>query len=832
MPTQTKDKTEELWNKILKSIEKKWRKVQRKDLIKIFKKELKEAKQLNHRRLFVFGFMNVESIKEPLADLIDVFISISDKRVENLEFSFFGYRLRAKSENKKLDILKEIFNKKGIKIQGYSFIDSVRVMGRTLDGVIVDFTEDLPPNDIGRIVETVRGSGLVIFLAPQISQWAELKTKFHEYIVTIPWSLEDVKGRYIKRFIKKLVEHDGIIILEPENMRVIHPSRKISRAKKQLKKLTRPEAAILHRKIYRLAKTSDQIKTLKALEDLLFSPKKGIHKSVIITADRGRGKSAIVGIFIGALAERNSGRGPLGKYTILVTAPREYNAYTLFEFAKLALEKLRVRVKFYENPPELRGKGFVIAYVPPFIAPKIAKREKVELVVVDEAAGVPVPLLNELISNVPMTIFSGTIHGYEGAGRGFSIRFLSKLDEIEGLRYKIVKMKEPIRYGYDDPIEAWLLDTFLLDAKPETLTNEDLENINKKEVKFEELDLDEIILGQNEKDLKQFVGVYVFAHYRNEPKDFGIMADAPHYKAFALRLPSGKIVNAILVAQEGSLPKDLIWEIYKSKAAEPSGHLIPVAIEKHFRTIGFPAFLGYRIVRIATHPDVMRHGLGSLAIKELLKYAKKSGCAWIGAGFGANRDLLRFWLKNKFVPVHVSPMRNKISGEYTTIVIRPLNEKLEVDLRLYYREFRIRFVDWLRYVHYDMDPMLAQLLLKGGHIWKKIEEPYIYSPRLTEIQAKRVDAYHRGILSYELTSDAIQELVKSYFIDENPDKPNLSDYTELLFIARVLQARTWSQIMEYFDSKRISLDKKTLMNLFGKGIYTIFKFFVKKEMIT
>ncbi|MCD6491667.1 MAG: DUF1726 domain-containing protein, partial [Candidatus Korarchaeota archaeon] len=250
MPTQTKDKTEELWNKILKSIEKKWRKVQRKDLIKIFKKELKEAKQLNHRRLFVFCFMNVESIKEPLADLIDVFISISDKRVENLEFSFFGYRLRAKSENKKLDILKEIFNKKGIKIQGYSFIDSVRVMGRTLDGVIVDFTEDLPPNDIGRIVETVRGSGLVIFLAPQISQWAELKTKFHEYIVTIPWSLEDVKGRYIKRFIKKLVEHDGIIILEPENMRVIHPSRKISRAKKQLKKLTRPEAAILHRKIY------------------------------------------------------------------------------------------------------------------------------------------------------------------------------------------------------------------------------------------------------------------------------------------------------------------------------------------------------------------------------------------------------------------------------------------------------------------------------------------------------------------------------------------------------------------------------------------------------
>ena len=112
---------------------------------------------------------------------------------------------------------------------------------------------------------------------------------------------------------------------------------------------------------------------------------------------------------------------------------------------------------------------------------------------------------------------------------------------------------------------------------------------------------------------------------------------------------------------------------------------------------------------------------------------------------------------------------------------------------------------------------------------EKIEEPYIYSPRLTEIQAKRVDAYHRGILSYELTSDAIQEHVKSYFIDENPDKPNLSDYTELLFIARVLQARTWSQIMEYFDSKRISLDKKTLMNLFGKGIYTIFKFFVKKR---
>ena len=714
-------------------------------------------------------------------------------------------------------------------IEKISYKESTYAMGRTYDIAVLDLTRNIPPNDLGRIIETVRGGGLVILLTLPLEEWVELRTPFHEYITTIPWTLKDVRGLFEKRLVKKFFSHKGIYIFDLDKNVIVHAPKEPDRVEKVIRKKPKiPEDVKLPKEIYEVALTQDQVNVLKALESLMSRPREEITKTVIITADRGRGKSAAVGLFVGTMAKLNAGKGALGRFVILVTAPTEYNVNTLFEFAERALRLLGMKPRMYRSPPEIRGRGYVIAYVHPADMPKILAREKITLAVVDEAAGIPVPILFKILNSCPRVIYSSTIHGYEGAGRGFSIRFMKKVMELDWVSLKHVTMEEPIRYARNDPIERWLFDALLLDAEPSKLDEEDLKYIENLEVHLEKVDLEEYFIGEKEDELRQFIGIYVFAHYRNEPRDLAIMGDAPHYEAYALKIPTGKIVTALLVAIEGGIPKPIIEEIYKDKAAEPSGHLIPVAIEKHFRDKVFPGYRGYRIVRIATHPQVMRKGLGSKALEELENIARKKDFYWVGAGFGANVQLLRFWLKNKFVPIHVSPMRHKVSGEYTTIVVKPLVKSLESAIREYYREFRIRFVEWLRYVHYDMDPHLARLILRGGHIWERIEKPFFFEPRLTRIQKERMRAYKWGILSYELVSDVTQELVKAYFIDEDPRKPELDEILELLIISRVLQARTWPQVKELLDLHDMSRRKG--MRLLAKAVITLYRYFIEREI--
>jgi tRNA(Met) C34 N-acetyltransferase TmcA len=63
-------------------------------------------------------------------------------------------------------------------------------------------------------------------------------------------------------------------------------------------------------------------------------------------------------------------------------------------------------------------------------------------------------------------------------------------------------------------------------------------------------------------------------------------------------------------------------------------------------------------------------------------------------------------------------------------------------------------------------------------------------PELTLIQRKRLAAYVRSRLSYETTCDVVEELARAYFLDENPEKPQLRKDWEKLFIAKIFQSRS------------------------------------------
>ncbi|MEM4758006.1 MAG: GNAT family N-acetyltransferase, partial [Nanopusillaceae archaeon] len=429
---------------------------------------------------------------------------------------------------------------------------------------------------------------------------------------------------------------------------------------------------------------------------------------------------------------------------------------------------------------------------------------------VDEAAGIGVNLLYEYLNKNRKLVFSSTIHGYEGAGRSFSVRFMKYIKERKDFEVFEYKMKEPIRYGEDDPIEKWLFDTLLLDAEPEDVELNDLKLIEEKRLKFYKIPLKDWF-EKEEKKLRSFVGIYVLAHYQNRPNDLAMIADAPHHDGFVLELENEKIVNAIQVAYEGQLSEDTIERMLKDY--KPKGNIIPDVIAKHFREKEFPKLKGIRIVRIATHPSLQGKGLGSIALEKLTNWAKEKNYDWIGTSFGVTYDLLNFWLKNGFIVIHLSPEKNKASGEYSAIVVKPLNRKTEEIVKKLNYEFRWRLINQLTDVYFDLEPKIIRKLL---------ETPFNIRPHfdilLTEVQKEKARAYFKGPMTYEAAADLIRLLFLYYLMSGDKEKPKLEDLDLEILISKILLAWSFRKISDYFNINGGSIRKIIKRN--SKKIYS------------
>ncbi|HDD34043.1 MAG TPA: tRNA(Met) cytidine acetyltransferase, partial [Thermofilaceae archaeon] len=423
-----------------------------------------------------------------------------------------------------------------------------------------------------------------------------------------------------KRFVAKLYEHRGIIIYDVDERRLLKASdlpRRMKAFKRSPPEV--PEKRLFPEPIYRLALTKDQVEVLKLLERLYERPEKGTKRVVIVTADRGRGKSSAIGMALAGLAHRI--RRAKGTCRIAVTAPSEANVQELFKFARRGLERLNHEVEIEERQGlvvGVRAKGIEIRYFKPLEA--VARRA--DLLAVDEAASLQVPMLFALLKRYDRVVYSSTIHGYEGAGRGFSVRFLRRLRRLKNVEVYEYEMEEPIRYSAGDPVEEWAFDTLLLDAEPATLDEEDVKCVEAMDVEYFVPDPEEFFL-RDEQALREFFGIYIMAHYRNNPNDLGMMMDAPHHMVRALKLRTGKIVVSLELAEEGPLDEELARE--SSRGAWIMGNIIPDRLIKHYKLVDFGRFKGIRIVRIATHPELWGKGLGSRALKEVEKEARERG---------------------------------------------------------------------------------------------------------------------------------------------------------------------------------------------------------------
>lgn len=543
---------------------------------------------------------------------------------------------------------------------------------------------------------------------------------------------------------------------------------------------------------------------------------------MVLIADRGRGgKSAIIGLALAALAHRL--RKVKGRVRLAVTAMNPSNVSTLMEFVVKGLKALNydVDLSYWGGSDVVSvkvGVSIFIDYIRPY---DMLSEEGRDIVVVDEAAMIPLPVLYGIHGRFSRVIYASTIHGYEGAGRGFSLRFLKFLREDRDTRVIEYELKEPIRYALGDPVEHWLFDTLLLDAEPAKITNEDYDLINKRGFNYVIPDLKEFFLT-NEDQLRQFFGIYVQAHYRNEPDDLGMMMDAPHHFIRALSLNNGKIVVSVELAEEGGINDELIDLVVRGGLKLP-GNILPDRIIKYWGLTEFAKLRGgWRIIRIATHPELQDKGLGTEMLRKIEEEARERGIDWIGGvGFGVNAKLLNFWIRNGYMPVHISPERNPISGEYSVLLAKPINEAAGGDTIIYAnKEFRLRLLNSLQGPFHDMEPDVVRMLLTD---WGGQPLDPSYSPRLTDAQVRRLVAYSwGGPMTYENTTDAITELVRTYYLRKGADSIELPLFYEEVIICKVLQARPWKEA-----ARVLGLRKSTLMLLLREVVKLLIQYYIK-----
>ncbi len=671
--------------------------------------------------------------------------------------------------------------------------DSPKVLGQTYSSLIIDFTEGFHPNDLGIIVETIKEGGIIIAISPPLTRWENFKGKWHEDLVSEPYTVDDVKGRFFARFMQRTLKAEGIIVFDADRRKIIKPyefePNDVSR-----EEIVIPGDIEIKRKLYKLCATQDQVRVLQVFERFFEREKE--RKAVVITADRGRGKTAVLGIATPYVISRMQ-RLLKRPVRILVVAPTPHSVQTYFKFLLKAMVRQGMTKYFAKETNGMitvvNSKYARIEYVVPRRA--MLEKDFADVIIVDEAAGIDVPVLIKITEGVRYVIFSTTIHGYEGTGRGFSIRFLKRLEMDDSIEIDKVHMEEPIRYGRGDPIEKWLYDVLLLDAQPAELDDEDIQAIRDGRLEFRAISKDE--LAGDEKLLREFFGIYVLAHYRNRPSDLAILLDMPNHLPFIVTV-NGKPVCSLHVAVEGNLDEETIDKI--RDGYKPKGQIIPDLMLKHYWHFDFPKMVGARVVRIATHPEAMNMGIGSFALAKIVEWAFGREMDWVGSGFGVSPELLRFWIRNGFTPVHITPQRNEVSGEHTVIVLKALKPDVESIIQMLNAEFTRRLIEYLADELSDLETETAALLLKS------LRRDFDLSlPEFGKVEKRRMSKYFQGMSLYEYVSDLIRPLVRYYY--SRTDKDELEDVEELVLIGKCLQLRHWKELPgEGFKKYRILLN--------------------------
>jgi tRNA(Met) cytidine acetyltransferase len=629
------------------------------------------------------------------------------------------------------------------------------LLGTTRECVVYDAHEALVPNAIGRSVGAVDGGGLYVLLAPPLDAWPDRRDGFDERLAVPPFGVDDVTGNFRRRFVDTLRAHRGVSVVDADERRVRSDGRVDPPPREPPSPPEAPDDRAFPRETYEACLTADQSEAVRACEALRGE---GV---VVLESDRGRGKSSACGLAAGALAA--AGRD------VVVTGPEYRATAEVFARAEELLDALGALGGTGDR--EVRADDGRVRYVP---APDAAEAEG-DVLVVDEAAALPVDLLAAtLAAGVPVA-YATTVHGYEGAGRGFSVRFRDRLDE-SGRDVVETSLTDPIRYAPGDPVETWAFRALLLDARPPV--DDLVARARPGTVTYEAPS--GVDLSSDDHLLREAFGLLVLAHYRTEPDDLARLLDAPNVAVRALR-HDGHVAAIALLAREGDLSAGTRRSMYEGSRVR--GNMLPDVLTSQLRDEAAGVPTGLRVLRIATHNAVRSRGLGSHLL-DRVRAEFAGDVDYLGVGYGATPDLLDFWRTNGYRTVHLSLSRNDRSGDHSALMVTPLSET-GADLHDRTAAFFARRIgSVLADALDDADPDVVRAALRATDATVPLD--------LTDREWRLVAAAAYGPGLSDVAPRPFRRLALRHLVEREAD---LSADQERLLV-RKLQAWGWSDVAE------------------------------------
>uniref|UniRef100_A0A4W4FBQ4 RNA cytidine acetyltransferase n=1 Tax=Electrophorus electricus TaxID=8005 RepID=A0A4W4FBQ4_ELEEL len=633
-----------------------------------------------------------------------------------------------------------------------------KILGNTYGMCVLQDFEALTPNLLARTVETVEGGGIVVILLRTMNSLKQLYTMtmdVHSRYRTE--AHQDVVGRFNERFILSLSSCKACVVIDDQlnvlpiskhiaNIKPVPPKPQddgLSPREQELKDLkeslqdTQPVGVLVD-----CCKTMDQAKAvLKFIEAI---SEKTLRSTVALTAARGRGKSAALGLALAAAVA-------FGYSNIFVTSPSPDNLHTLFEFIFKGFDALQYQEHLdYEiiqslnpefNKAVVRVNIFkehrqTIQYIHPADAVKLGQAE---LVAIDEAAAIPLPLVKKLLG--PYLVFlSSTINGYEGTGRSLSLKLIQQLRQqsadsqqslsaenkmtstarlVAARTLHEVSLHESIRYAPGDAVEKWLNEILCLDCLsvpriisgcplPETC---DLYYVNR--------DTLFCYHKASETFLQRLMSLCVASHYKNSPNDLQMLSDAPAYHLFCLLPPVPpthnslpEVLAVVQMCLEGEISRQSILNSL-SRGKKASGDLIPWTVSEQFQDSEFGGLSGGRVVRIAVNPDYQ-------GVSHAILICFFVGCVFMGYGTRALQLLQRYYegqfpLLDERQQANTGAI-NSVSSEAVSLLEEVVSPRTDLPpLLLKLNERAAERLDYLG-VSYGLTPQLLKFWKKAGFV--------------------------------------------------------------------------------------------------------------------
>ncbi len=575
--------------------------------------------------------------------------------------------------------------------------------------VALDLFEGFNPDVLCIAAGLVQAGGVLVLLSPAPDDWNLATDRY------ACWQDQSrsSRARFVEYFFAALAADDEVgLLMTPASL----PS-------------TSASSTVLSATAIEQGRTAEQAMCLQHIEHWLARKQTAV---VLLRADRGRGKSSCLGLLVERLQ---------ADHRIVVSANSRQGAVALLRMA-----------------PGAR-----------FVAPDrlLLERPEVDLVVIDEAAMIPLSILRQIKRQYPRLVMATTSGGYEGTGQGFMLRFIAALDSAELLQ---LELQDPVRWCRGDYLESWLNRVLMLESESIAAC------AAASDASVCELQLvEDPGAAEFFPLLQQVYRLLNVAHYRTRPSDLRMLMENPDLQLIIARADQ-RVVGAVLLNREGGFDDDLCEQVFMGHR-RPQGHLLAQMLTAHAGLRRFASYRGLRVQRIAVDEAWRRQGLGTRLIEQALKHARAAGIDYLGASFAFDLETVGFWQQARFALAHISYAQGKSSGDHSIAVLRSIAPGLDAEVGRLQSRIQRQLPAWMTQFLQGMEAEQVAVLLQYAG----------YETSLSDLEQEEIEAFAHGNKGFELCFVSLQKFI----MKRVAQSVGCCDH---LLIEKVIQNRDWDRL--------------------------------------